>query len=61
MWSQAMEPNRPLATKNVQLMTEREVLWFQNRPTTESEDKCRVDGTHQLEHAATLLLSIPEL
>ncbi len=26
MWSQAMEPNRPLATKNVQLMTEGEVL-----------------------------------
>jgi hypothetical protein len=36
-------PTRPLATKNVQLMTEGEDLQFQNRPTTESAGKNRDD------------------
>jgi hypothetical protein len=30
------EPTRPLATQNVQLVTESEVLQLQNNPTTES-------------------------
>jgi ribosomal protein L40E len=45
------EPTRPLATQNVQLVTESEVLQLQNHPTTESAGNNRDDGTHELEHA----------
>src|ERR1035437_1847844 len=41
---------RPLAAKNVQLVTEGEVLQFQNRPAAESAGKNRDDGTHELKH-----------
>jgi hypothetical protein len=40
-----------LATQNLQLMTEGEVLQFQNRPATESAGKNRDYGTHMLKHA----------
>jgi len=40
-----------LATKNVQLVTQGEVLEFQNRPTAESAGKNRAEGTHELKHA----------
>ena len=43
--------SRPLATKNVQLMTQGEVLQFQHRTTTESAGNNRDDGTHELKHA----------
>src|ERR1700730_3130087 len=45
------EPTRPLATQNVQLVTESEVIQLQNHPTTESAGNNRDDGTHELEHA----------
>jgi hypothetical protein len=45
------EPPRSLAMENVQLMTEGEVLKFEDRATPESADKSRNDGTHELEHA----------
>jgi hypothetical protein len=35
----------------VQLVTQGEVLEFQNRPTAESAGKNRADGTHELKHA----------
>jgi hypothetical protein len=41
-----------LSTKNVQLVTEGEVLQLQNGPTAESAGKNRDDRTHELEHAA---------
>jgi hypothetical protein len=44
-------PTRPLATKNVQLVTEGEVLQFQNGPTAESASKNRNHGTPELMHA----------
>jgi hypothetical protein len=44
-------PTRPLATKNVQLVTKGEVLQFQNGPTAESASKNRDDGTPKLMHA----------
>jgi hypothetical protein len=43
-------PTRPLATKNVQLVTEGEVLQLQNGPTAESAGKSRNDRTHELEY-----------
>jgi hypothetical protein len=54
------EPTRPLATKNVQLVTEGEVLHFQNHPTTESAGNNRDDGTHELEHAGNTTATHPE-
>jgi hypothetical protein len=50
--SDQSEPTRPLAATNVQLVTEGEVLHFQNRPTAESAGKNGDDGTHELEHAS---------
>jgi hypothetical protein len=44
-------PTRPLTTKNMQLVTEGEVLQFQNRPTAESPRKNGDDGAHDLKHA----------
>jgi hypothetical protein len=35
----------------VQLVTEGEVLQFQNSPTTEAAGNTRDDGTHELKHA----------
>jgi hypothetical protein len=40
----SIAPTRPLAAKNVQLMTEGEVLQFHNRPTAESAGKHRGRG-----------------
>jgi hypothetical protein len=45
------EPTRPLAAKNVQLMTEGEVLQLHNRPATESACKPRNDRSLELIHA----------
>ena len=41
---------RLLATRNVQLMTENEVLHY--RPCTESAGRDRDDGTNELKHAS---------
>jgi hypothetical protein len=41
-----------LSTKNVQLVTEGEVLQLQNDPTAESAGKNRDDRTHGFEDAA---------
>ena len=41
---------RLLATRNVQLMTENEVL--HDRPCTESAGRDRDDGTNELKHAS---------
>ena len=48
------QPTRPLAAKNVQLMTEREVLQLHNRPTTESAYKPRNDRSHERKHAGDI-------
>jgi hypothetical protein len=45
---------RPLATKNVQLMTESKVLQFQNGPATESAGKNGDDERTCLSMPATL-------
>jgi len=47
-------PTRPLAAKNMQLMTESEVFQFKNGPTAEPACDSGHDGMHMLEHAATL-------
>ena len=53
-------PTQPLATKNVQLMTESKVLQFQNRPATESAGKNRDYGTHMLKHAGDTTAARPK-
>ena len=53
-------PTPPLATKNVQLVTEGEVIQFQNRPTAESEGKNPDDGTHELKHAENTTAAHPK-
>ena len=45
------ELTRPLAAKNVQLVTERGVLEFHNRPATESAYKPRNDRSLERKHA----------
>src|ERR1700691_4961790 len=44
-------PTSSLATKNVQLVTEGEVIQFQNRPTAESASKNRDNRAPVLMHA----------
>jgi hypothetical protein len=53
-------PTRPLATKNVQLMTESEVLQFHHRPATESAGERPDDGTRMLEHAENTMAVNPK-
>ena len=47
-------PTRPLAAKNVQLMTEGEVLQFHNRPTAESARKHRAMERTKLSMSPTV-------
>jgi hypothetical protein len=47
-------PTWPLAAKNVQLVTEGEVLYFHNRPTTESAGEHRDDRSFELKHAGDI-------
>jgi hypothetical protein len=54
-------PTRPLATKNVQLVTEGEVLQLQNGPTVESADNNRDDRTHELGHARDTTAALPKI
>jgi hypothetical protein len=49
-----------LATKNLQRMTEGDVLQFQDRPATESAAKNRDDGTHELKHAGDTTAAHPK-
>src|SRR5271169_3626189 len=44
-------PTRPLAAKNMQLMTKSEVLQFHNGSATESAGESGDDGTHMFKHA----------
>jgi hypothetical protein len=53
-------PSRPLATKNVQLVTESKVLQFQHRPPGESADKESDDETHMLKHAGHTTTALPK-
>ena len=54
------EPTRPLAAKNVQLMTEGEVLQFHHRPATESAGKPRDDRSLELKHAGDTTAAHPK-
>jgi hypothetical protein len=49
-----------LAAKNVQLMTESEVLQFHHRPATESAGDRPDDGTRMLEHAENTMAVNPK-
>ncbi len=53
-------PTRPLATKNVQLVTESEVSQLQNGPTAESAGKNQEDRTHELNHVGDTTATHPE-
>src|SRR5208337_4420891 len=48
------QPTRPLAAKNMQLMTQGEVLQLHNRPTTESASKPTDDRSHERKHAGDI-------
>jgi len=47
-------PTRPPAARNVQLMTQGEVLEFHHCPTTESASKPTDDRSHELKHAGDI-------
>jgi hypothetical protein len=49
-----------MATKNVQLMTQGEVLQFRNCAATESADKNRNDETQEREHAGDTTAAHPK-
>jgi hypothetical protein len=55
-----MGPTRPLATKNVQLMTECEVLQFHHRPATEPAGENGDDETHVFKHAGNTMAVNPK-
>ena len=54
------EPTRLLATEHVHLVTEGEVLQFQNSLTTEAAGSTRDDGTYQLQHAGDTTATLPK-
>ena len=51
---------RPLAAKNVQLMTESKVLQLQNGPATQSAGENGDDGTPMFEHAENTMAANPK-
>ena len=53
-------PTRPLAAKNMQLMTEGEVLQFQNRPAAQSAGDQGDDPTREFIHAADITEANPK-
>jgi hypothetical protein len=54
------EPTWPLAAKNMQLMTESEVLQFQNGPTAETAGNSRDDGTRMFKHTQNTMVVNPK-
>jgi hypothetical protein len=53
-------PTWPLATQNLQLVRQREVLQFHNRPTTESAYEAREDRSHDRKHAGDITAVHPK-
>ena len=53
-------PTRSLAAMNMQLVTEGEVLQFQNGPTAETASNSRDDGTRMSKHAQNTMAAEPE-